>query len=101
MYDPNPENPFLVHTEFVPPPIPQHELIDPETRALEDTGVYELDNNGALRAFITPSPTREGVRRPRTSVDLILPPKDAFDNNSQFRFQSSYFPFHRHLSPQM
>ncbi|KAJ7177226.1 hypothetical protein C8R43DRAFT_1118237 [Mycena crocata] len=56
--------------------------LDPEVRASEDTGVYELDDGSSLRAFVSPSPTRKDLRRPRTTVDLILPPKEAFNQNS-------------------
>ncbi|KAJ7604785.1 hypothetical protein DFH06DRAFT_1349044 [Mycena polygramma] len=83
-YDADPENPFIIHSNFTPPSFPPHstQTIDPETRAAEDTGVYEADDSGSLRAFISPSPTRKDLRRPRTMVDLILPPKEAFNNSS-------------------
>ncbi|KAJ6524671.1 hypothetical protein B0H10DRAFT_1964876 [Mycena sp. CBHHK59/15] len=76
------ENPFVIHTAFSQPPAPRNPLVDPETRASEDTGVYELDGSGSLRAFVSPSPTRKDVRRPRTTVDLILPPREAFNQTS-------------------
>ncbi|KAJ7673006.1 hypothetical protein DFH06DRAFT_1036219 [Mycena polygramma] len=83
-YDADPENPFVIHSHFTPPSFPPHstQTIDPETRAAEDTGVYEADDSGSLRAFISPSPTRKDLRRPRTMVDLILPPKEAFNTTS-------------------
>ncbi|KAJ7210917.1 hypothetical protein GGX14DRAFT_394536 [Mycena pura] len=84
LYDADPENPFIIHTDFTLPSFPPHstQIIDPKTRASEDTGVYETDDNGSLRAFISPSPTRKDASRPRTMVDLILPPKEAFNNSN-------------------
>ncbi|KAJ6450595.1 hypothetical protein C8R47DRAFT_1084389, partial [Mycena vitilis] len=83
LYDADPENPFIVHAPSTHPSFPpsSSQIIDAETRASEDTGVYEAGENGCLRAFISPSPTRKDIRRPRTSVDLILPPKEAFNNS--------------------
>ncbi|KAH9939892.1 hypothetical protein B0H21DRAFT_812429 [Amylocystis lapponica] len=51
--------------------------IDTETRAHEDTGIYEAQDN-SLRAFIAPSPASPAAPRPRTQVDLVLPPTKAF-----------------------
>ncbi|KAJ7772443.1 hypothetical protein B0H16DRAFT_1714643 [Mycena metata] len=86
LYDPN--NPFIVHADFIqPPPVPQHQPVDSETRASEDTGVYELNDSGNLRAFISPSPARKNERRVRTTMDLILPPKEAFHSKSSAHFR--------------
>ncbi|KAJ7930277.1 hypothetical protein B0H13DRAFT_1858907 [Mycena leptocephala] len=50
---------------------------DTETRADEDTGLYEADDR-SLRAFVCASPLRKDAPRPRTQVDLVLPPLSAF-----------------------
>lgn len=52
-------------------------VIDAETRACEDTGVYQAADH-TLRAFVCPSPVCPTSPRPRTQVDLILPPTVAF-----------------------
>jgi len=52
-------------------------VIDPDTRAVEDTGVYIASDN-SLRGFIVPSPPLLTSPRPRTEVDLVLPPTFAF-----------------------
>ena len=52
-------------------------VIGPETRAAEDTGVYIASDN-SLRGFIAPSPRLVTSPRPRTEVDLVLPPVIAF-----------------------
>ena len=52
-------------------------FIDDATRVLEDTGVYETEDN-ALRGFICPSPASLNFPRPRTQIDLCLPPVQAF-----------------------
>ena len=57
-----------VHTRLDPPP-----SIDERTRASEDTGIYETEDS-ALRAFICPSPVSVTSPRPRTQIDLCLPP---------------------------
>ncbi|KAJ7246695.1 hypothetical protein C8J57DRAFT_1360119, partial [Mycena rebaudengoi] len=48
-----------------------------ETRAAEDTGLYEGDDH-SLSAFVCASPDRKDAPRPRTQVDLVLPPLTAF-----------------------
>ncbi|KAJ7238394.1 hypothetical protein C8J57DRAFT_1246471 [Mycena rebaudengoi] len=48
-----------------------------ETRACEDTGLYEADDC-SLRAFFCASPARKDAPRPRTQLDLVLPPLAAF-----------------------
>ncbi|KAJ7906554.1 hypothetical protein B0H13DRAFT_1880528 [Mycena leptocephala] len=50
---------------------------DAETRTDEDTGLYEADDR-SLRAFFCASPVRKDAPRPRTQVDLVLPPLSAF-----------------------
>ncbi|KDR69528.1 hypothetical protein GALMADRAFT_230698 [Galerina marginata CBS 339.88] len=55
---------------------PAH-VIDSETRASEDTGVY-CANDDSLRGFVVPSPSLPTSPRPRTEVDLVLPPVIAF-----------------------
>ncbi|KAJ7934937.1 hypothetical protein B0H13DRAFT_1854643 [Mycena leptocephala] len=50
---------------------------DAETRPDEDTGLYEADDR-SLRAFVCASPVRKDAHRPRTQVDLVLPPLAAF-----------------------
>jgi hypothetical protein len=45
-------------------------------RAAEDTGMYFVEDE-SLRGFIVPSP-RSNSSRPRTAVDLVLPPLIAF-----------------------
>jgi hypothetical protein len=52
-------------------------VIDSETRAIEDTGVY-LASDDSLRGYIVPSPSLPTSPRPRTEVDLVLPPPIAF-----------------------
>jgi hypothetical protein len=51
--------------------------IDSQTRALENTGVYETEEE-TLRGFACPSPKSPTVPRPRTEIDLVLPPVSAF-----------------------
>ncbi len=46
-------------------------------RASEDTGMYIAEDQ-TLRGFVVPSPKSTTSPRPRTSVDLILPPLVAF-----------------------
>lgn len=57
---------------YDPPPI-----ISQATRELEDTGIYETDDQ-ALRAYVCPSPKSVRTSRPRTNIDLVLPPATAF-----------------------
>ncbi|KAL1939606.1 hypothetical protein VTO73DRAFT_9639, partial [Trametes versicolor] len=52
-------------------------FVDAETRAQQDTGVYEAADH-SLRAYVAPSPTTPILARPRTQVDLVLPPAAAF-----------------------
>lgn len=48
-------------------------------RASDDGGVYTAPDN-TLRGFVVPSPSSNASPRPRTQVDLVLPPLDAFCN---------------------
>ncbi|KAJ7252582.1 hypothetical protein C8J57DRAFT_1351069 [Mycena rebaudengoi] len=64
---------FTLMGKFQTPPV----TIDAETRAAEDTGLYEGDDH-SLRAFVCASPARKDAPRPRTQVDLVLPPLAAF-----------------------
>ncbi|KAF5370507.1 hypothetical protein D9615_010341 [Tricholomella constricta] len=68
---PQPTSPCLPST-LQPAPI-----IDSETRASEDAGVYEAADH-TLRGYIAPSPRAIDQHRPRTDVDLVLPPLVAF-----------------------
>ncbi|KAF8055687.1 hypothetical protein FPV67DRAFT_1741394 [Lyophyllum atratum] len=52
-------------------------LVDVRTRASEDSGVYKAQDH-SLRGFVAPSPRADHVQRPRTEVDLVLPPLLAF-----------------------
>jgi hypothetical protein len=78
-------NPFLLPAEnsSALPKTPARLRLDPppfinqETQVLEDTGVYETEEE-SLRAFVCPSPKSTTVPRPRTEVDLVLPPVSAF-----------------------
>jgi hypothetical protein len=51
-------------------------------RAAEDTGMYFVEDE-SLRGFIVPSP-RSNSSRPRTAVDLVLPPLIAFRTPGKF-----------------
>lgn len=51
--------------------------IDAVTQASEDTGMYFAEDN-SLQGFIVPLPKALYVPRPRTEVDLVLPPIIAF-----------------------
>ena len=66
------------HVSYDPPA-----FINDATRVLEDTGVYETEDN-ALRGFICPSPTSVNSPRPRTQIDLCLPPVQAFHEPGMF-----------------
>lgn len=57
-------------------------IIDDATWAAEDTGIYETVDC-TLCAFVVPSPTSQ-VSRPRTQVDLVLPPMIAFCMPGEF-----------------
>ncbi|KAJ7268279.1 hypothetical protein C8J57DRAFT_1227995 [Mycena rebaudengoi] len=71
------DNPFVVRTHAQIPDPPPPSTIDAETRACEDTGLYEADDC-SLRAFFCASPARKDAPRPRTQLDLVLPPLAAF-----------------------
>ncbi|KAJ3752657.1 hypothetical protein EV360DRAFT_75166 [Lentinula raphanica] len=43
----------------------------------DDTGMYQLEDE-SYRAFVSPSPKSCGIPRPRTQVDLKLPPVDVY-----------------------
>jgi hypothetical protein len=58
-------------------------FIDDATRVLEDTGVYETEDN-SLQGFICPSPASLNSPRPRTQIDLRLPPVQAFHKPGMF-----------------
>ena len=68
------------------PPHVRHDpptVIDDDTQALEDTGIYETEDN-ALRGFVCPSPAAPNSPRPRTQIDLCLPPVEAFHKPGTF-----------------
>lgn len=74
------------------PPRVRHDpptAIDDVTRALEDTGIYETEDN-ALRGFVCPSPAAPNSPRPRTQVDLCLPPVEAFHKPGMFFLRSAF-----------
>lgn len=52
-------------------------VIGPETRAVEDTGVYMASDNSPC-VFIVPLPRLATLPHPQTEVDLVLPPVIAF-----------------------
>jgi hypothetical protein len=52
-------------------------------RASEDTGMYSAEDE-SLRGFIVPSPRSNKSPRPRTAVDLVLPPLIAFRASGKF-----------------
>jgi hypothetical protein len=52
-------------------------------RAAEDTGIYFVEDE-SLRGFIVPSPRSNRSPRPRTAVDLVLPPLIAFRAPGKF-----------------
>jgi hypothetical protein len=52
-------------------------------RATEDTGMYFAEDE-SLRGFIVPSPRCDRSPRPRTAVDLVLPPLIAFRAPGKF-----------------
>lgn len=52
-------------------------FVDAETRAEEETGVYEVADS-SMRGFVAPSPRAQNLARPHTEVDLVLPPLIAF-----------------------
>lgn len=52
-------------------------------RAAEDTGMYFAEDE-SLRGFIVPSPRSDRSPRPRTAVDLVLPPLIAFRAPGEF-----------------
>jgi len=58
-------------------------FIDEDTRILEDTGVYETEEK-SLRAFACPSPKSQTSPRPRTEIDLVLPPVSAFSQKGVY-----------------
>jgi hypothetical protein len=81
-------------TAIVPttPPHVRHDpptVIDDDTRALENTGVYETEDN-ALRGFVCPSPAVPNSPRPRTQIDLCLPPVEAFHKPGTFLLRSAF-----------
>lgn len=52
-------------------------FIDEETWILEDTGVYEMEEE-TLYTFVCPSPKLWMAPWPRTEINLVLPPVSAF-----------------------
>jgi hypothetical protein len=60
------------------------QTIDESTRALEDTGIYETEDHD-LRGFICPSPVSVKRPRPRTQLDLCLPPVAAFQKQGKLQ----------------
>ena len=63
-------------------------------RASEDTGMYFTEDE-SLRGFIVPSPRSNKSPRPRTAVDLVLPPLIAF--RAPGKFLASGFHFRSYL----
>jgi hypothetical protein len=58
-------------------------------RAAEDTGMYFAEDE-SLRGFIVPSPKSNRSPRPRTAVDLVLPPLIAFRAPGKFLASGFY-----------
>ena len=58
-------------------------------RAAEDTGMYFAEDE-SLRGFIVPSPRSSNNSRPRTAVDLVLPPLIAFRTPGKFLASDFY-----------
>ncbi|KAF8800373.1 hypothetical protein BYT27DRAFT_7117820 [Phlegmacium glaucopus] len=69
----------LLSPESLSPPPPLHAMSSAmlSPRAAEDTGMYFAEDE-SLRGFIVPSPRSNHSPRPRTAVDLVLPPLIAF-----------------------
>ena len=69
----------------VAPPILAEPFDDSQhaERAAEDTGMYFAEDE-SLRGFIVPSPRSDRSPRPRTAVDLVLPPLIAFRAPGKF-----------------
>jgi hypothetical protein len=65
-------------SSVVAPPVLAEPFDDSQhaEHAAEDTGMYFVEDE-SLRGFIVPSP-RSSSSRPRTAVDLVLPPLIAF-----------------------
>ena len=80
---PSPSSPTASTSTAIIPTTPPHvrhdppAIVDATTRALEDMGVYETEDH-ALRGFVCPSPVVHNSPRPRTQIDLCLPPVQAF-----------------------
>ena len=60
-------------------------------RVAEDTGMYFAEDE-SLRGFIAPSPRSDRSPRPRTAVDLVLPPLIAFRAPGKF-LASGFHPY--------
>lgn len=60
-------------------------------RAAEDTGMYFAEDE-SLRGFIVPSPRSDRSPRPKTAVDLVLPPLIAFRAPGKFLLASCFHP---------
>ena len=58
-------------------------FIDKDTRTLEDTRVYETEEE-TLCAFVCPSPKSQMTPRPRTEIDLVLLPVSAFSQKGVY-----------------
>jgi hypothetical protein len=74
-------------------PYDDSQHVEPE-RAAEDTGMYFAEDE-SLRGFIAPSPRSNRTPRPRTAVDLVLPPLIAF--RAPGKFLASGFRPHSYL----
>lgn len=64
--------------------------VNADTRESEDSGVY-FGPDESLRGFIAPSPRSPNIARPRTEVDLVLPPLLAFCEIGLSAFESFVF----------
>ncbi|KAJ3821428.1 hypothetical protein F5880DRAFT_1582041 [Lentinula raphanica] len=57
--------------------IPTTTTAPPAEHNTDDTGMYQLEDE-TYRAFVSPSPKLHSIPRPRTQVDLKLPPVDVY-----------------------
>jgi len=96
--------PFVAYSDNVnplsTPPRQQHHdppaFVDKETRGAEDTGIYESEDK-SLRAFVASSPISATAVRPRTAVDLVLPPTEAFFPAGKIYIYSLFLQTHSYL----
>ncbi|KAJ3730396.1 hypothetical protein C8R42DRAFT_650031, partial [Lentinula raphanica] len=52
-------------------------IVPPAECNADDMGMYQLEDE-SYRAFVSPSPKSRGIPRPRTQVDLKLPPVNVY-----------------------